>query len=452
MTQLTEVELVAWQPSGTIQTFVVKSNQSVLLGKSTNCGLQLSGHDISEIHCRIGFEGGELWVQDWMSATGTKVNGESVTTKTHFGQGCIVEIGNYKIQISKSNAIKHETQSREAAEPHAASPLADKNDPVQPARRTPDFVPKAPKPLRPVATERDSVADERRVEKKAEVTASFEPLSQDEEVYDRETVELLLAEIEDLRTALAQNDFLHANATASATHEFSDDTEESSQVVRRIKELSEEANRADERVLLLEEMLQAAEDANRSEVEERAHLEAWVGDIERRIGQREAEHAAELNALRARLDSAEKQNGRLQRQLQSSGTSDDETQQRNAELVKLQQENRQLQESLADARKELRQLNQKFENQSATSEAVLRQDLAKIAKEHAEMSRLKFEYAKKIRELEELPMPAAHADPSLQGLREHRQHLREMSQCKKEQPSLSLAGRLKRIWNRVENS
>ena len=52
-------------------------------------------------------------------------------------------------------------------------------------------------------------------------------------------------------------------------------------MLHRIQELAEEANRADERVLILEEMLHAAEDVNRAEVEERAQLEAWVGDIEK---------------------------------------------------------------------------------------------------------------------------------------------------------------------------
>ncbi|MEZ6138492.1 MAG: hypothetical protein R3C53_26720 [Pirellulaceae bacterium] len=62
-------------------------------------------------------------------------------------------------------------------------------------------------------------------------------------------------------------------------------------------------------------MLHAAEDANRSEVEERFHLEAWVGDIEKRIGQRESEHAAELAAMQA-LRSRRSSIRSYQRQLQ----------------------------------------------------------------------------------------------------------------------------------------
>lgn len=119
MIHQTEVELVAWQAGGSTQSIVVKSNQSVLIGRSNNCGLRLSGHSVSDIHCRIGFEEGQLWVQDWMSAAGTKVNGDPVTTKTYFGQGCVVEIGTYRIQVSKADAAKHETESSEEGEHHA---------------------------------------------------------------------------------------------------------------------------------------------------------------------------------------------------------------------------------------------------------------------------------------------------------------------------------------------
>ena len=122
-------------------------------------------------------------------------------------------------------------------------------------------------------------------------------------------------------------------------------------------------------------------------------------------------------------------------------------------MENLQQENRQLQDSLEATEKDLRQLKQKYQNQSEQTEAALREDRAKIAQEHAKMSRLKFEYAQKLRELEEVEVAARtvkEADPRLESLREHRQFLREMSEEKKERQKHSLTGRLKRIWNLVE--
>ncbi len=475
MTHQTQVELVAWHPTGFTLPFVVQANQSVLIGKSRNCGVQLRGHDIADIHCSIGLGEGQLWVQDWMSASGTKVNGAPVTSQTFVGQGCVVEIGSYKIQISTSK--KATLESRGGAEakgaeskPQATSTPADQGTPIehtssmsiQPSAVTAvdvaplsDLSPADSPALEYLATT-DQGEPAAPTSKDASVAPLMQPiagidlLSQDDETYDRETVELLLAEIDDLRMALAQAD----SKPVTSANSMVDDSvaDDSDRVLSRIHELSEEANRAEERVLILEEMLHAAEDANCSEVEERTHLEAWVGDIEKRVGQREAEHAAELEALHERLDSASKINVRLQRQLQDVAVDGERDESPNGDVLEqLQRENGELQNALAEVTKDLRQLKQKFENQSEESDTALREERAKIAREHAEMSRLKYDYAQKIKELEELPLSTTHADPSRQSLLEHRQYLREMNQGKKQRhTSQSLSSRLKSLWSMID--
>lgn len=475
MTHQTQVELVAWHPTGFTLPFVVRADQSVLVGKSNNCGVRLRGHDIADIHCSIGLGDGQLWVQDWTSASGTKVNGEPVTSKTYVGQGCVVEIGSYKIQVSTANKTTLESKGGGDTKPLATStPIGrvhsieesiehSSSEPIPPLEVSTvcvashrEISASAPTDIEHLASTEH--AEQARAACQGEGLAQLVPptsgidlLTQEDETYDRETVELLLAEIDDLRTALAQADSKQINF-ADSMQDVADDADDSDRVLSRIQELSEEANRAEERVLLLEEMLHAAEDANRSEVEERSHLEAWVGDIEKRVGQREAEHAAELEALRERLDSADRANVQLQRQLQHAVAGGDGTDSHDEDVLEqLQLENGKLQNALVDVTKDLRQLKQKYENQSEESETALREERAKIAREHADMSRLKFEYAQKIKELEELPMSTAHADPSRQSVLEHRQQLREMNREKKERHvSQSLSGRLKRIWNMID--
>jgi hypothetical protein len=471
MTHQTQVELVAWHPTGFTLPFVVRADQSVLVGKSNNCGVRLRGHDIADIHCSIGLGDGQLWVQDWTSASGTKVNGDPVTSKTYVGQGCVVEIGSYKIQVSTANKTTLESKGGGDTKPHATSTPVGREDSVEDSSSMsiqPSAVPtvcvashREISASAPTAIEHLTPAEHAEQARAAcqgeglaqlvPPTSGIDLLTQEDEAYDRETVELLLAEIDDLRTALAQADSKQINF-ADSMQDVADDADDSDRVLSRIQELSEEANRAEERVLLLEEMLHAAEDANRSEVEERSHLEAWVGDIEKRVGQREAEHAAELEALRERLDSADKANVQLQRQLQHAVAGGDGTDSHDEDVLEqLQLENGKLQNALVDVTKDLRQLKQKYENQSEESETALREERAKIAREHADMSRLKFEYAQKIKELEELPMSTAHADPSRQSVLEHRQQLREMNREKKERHvSQSLSGRLKRIWNMID--
>jgi hypothetical protein len=446
MTTQTEIEFIAWHPTGFKQAFIVQANQSVLIGKSVNCGVRLNGHDLADIHCSLGFAEGKIWVQDWMSTTGTKVNGELINARTYFGQGCLVELGSYKIQLAKSDKSLSAPQPKGEQEPQEAAPppVADRPDPTPPRTSAPGGN----------AAPHSHVTHSHVTQPQLEAGKSDSAFAWEchaDDVYDRETVELLLAEIEDLRAALAASDAQHSSPP-HVTQPTSVGLDESDQVLQRIQELSEEANRAEERVLVLEEMLHAAEDANRFEVEERSHLEAWVGDIEKRLGQRESEHAAELEALRERLQQSDKHNERLQQHLRQATSHDECQSQPNTDsLGELQQENRCLQEALAEVTKDLRLLKQKFENQAEHSDVALREERAKIAREHAEVSRMKFEYAQKIQELEELPKPMAPAEPGLQGLREHRQYLREMSKEKKDREvSISLAGRLKRIWSSME--
>jgi hypothetical protein len=486
------IRLVAAHGSGACKPYDLKPNQAVLVGKSSNCGLQLVGDDISDIHCRIGFEDGQLWVQDWLSLSGTKVNGESLSAKTQVDQGSVIEIGGYKIQVVDLETA-HRVADKEASpksNPHSLKPDrtsdGSKTNPVPVVvafeRSSDDASTSAGHSgaeINPVkvanqqaSNKQEKLAEPSRAQndkkirpieidkirqpngpKKGAVSADInvDLFSDDGEVYDRETVELLLAEIEDLRTALAMRDADVTSAFQVPT-QVESEAEESEGVLHRIQELVEEANRADERVMILEEMLHAAEDANRSEVEERAHLEAWVSDIEKRVGQREQEHAAEIEAVRERLASAGEQYIRLQRELQGAAATGDSVQVRHEQMLEsLQQENRQLQDSLETAQKDLRQLQQKYENQSEQSEVALREDRAKIAREHAEMSRLKFEYAQKLRSLEEVETKSIHEDdPRLESLREHRQYLREMSEDKKTRQQSTLSGRLKRIWSLVE--
>jgi hypothetical protein len=389
MTTQTEIEFIAWHPTGFKQPFIVQANQSVLIGKSVNCGVRLNGHDI---HCSLGFAEGKIWVQDWMSTTGTKVNGDPISARTFFGQGCVVELGSYKIQLAKSDKslIAPQAQVQEETQPSTLPAITDCPD--QPHSQ--GIEPKVCAASQPQVVEPELVVDT------SEFELSF--LGHEDDVYDRETVELLLAEIEDLRSALAVSDAQRSHEPR--TTQASADLDESDQVLQRIHELSEEANRAEERVLILEEMLHAAEDANRSEVEERSHLEAWVGDIEKRLGQRESEHAAELETLRERLQQADKHNQRLQQQLRQASSSDAGQSQPDTDMLEnLQQENRSLQEALAEVTKDLRLLKHKFDNQAEHSDVALCEERAKIAREQAEVSRMKFNSHKRFRNWKSCP-------------------------------------------------
>ena len=227
-------------------------------------------------------------------------------------------------------------------------------------------------------------------------------------------------------------------------------------MLQRMQELIDEANRSDERVAILEEMLFAAETAKRAEQEERVQLEAWVGEIESRIGQREGEQQAEVESLRQRLEAANQQQEQLQRQLQHAAFAGGAPKQYEQTLEGLQASNHQLQEKLAAAEKQNASLERRLAQASADQEVALRQERANIAQEQAKLSRLRFDVSSKLADIEDLPKQENATDRET-ATRIHalRQHLREIHEQEKQEASevkeTSLTNRLAKLWNRVQN-
>ncbi len=480
-TQTKTITLVARSKSGSVLHCELQPDKGIFVGTSSNCGLQLRGDGLSEIHCRIGLEEGQLWVQDWMSNEGTRVNGEVISTKFEVHLGDVIQIGEQQITVasaapcvngSEPAAVQEENARAEVVERESEpetvvkhEPVAEsivKDEPVQPSHDPPvesssheeaDDVAERAVKVSPEGNSlaRDSVSDEH---ESMDFDSDFFQF-EEEETYDRETVALLQAEIEELQTALAQRDAERFCETNVLEHQHSAAdpvAEESDEVLQRMQDLIDEANRSDERVAILEEMLHAAEDANRSEQEERKQLEAWVGDIETRLGQREEEHLAELDALRQRLDKSNQQQERLQRQLQQSAFSGSVPKQYEETLEELQANNRELQEQLAESQKQRLSLEQRFEQIEGDQEHALREERANLAKEQAKIARLRFELSSKLADVNELPKSENQADKEtahrIQTLREHLREIHE--QEKSEEKEATLATRLAKLWKRVE--
>jgi hypothetical protein len=276
---------------------------------------------------------------------------------------------------------------------------------------------------------------------------------EEEETYDRETVALLQAEIEDLRAALAQRDAEqfgqqtdHGPANSAGVEADSDS------VVIRMQELIDEANRSDERVAILEEMLFASEHTSRSEQEERSQLEAWVGDIEKRIGQREDEHKAEIDALRQRLEESSLQQERLQKQLRQAASGGRAPEHFEEALENLQAGNVELQNKFAESEKERLSLERRIEQQAEEQERALRDERVSLAQEKAKVSRMRFELSNKLSDIEEMPKTENQLDTeTAHKIRTLREHLREIhEQEKQEAKEASLATRLTKLWKRIE--
>ncbi|WP_153556278.1 FHA domain-containing protein [Roseimaritima sediminicola] len=458
------LQLFATGPAGEQRSVALQPNTGVFIGASHQCGLRLRGPEIAEIHCRITYQDGCLTVQEWMHACGTRVNGQTVDGEHVLEADDCLEVGPYRITVNRS--VQTPTEARPSpgdAGPAAAAAEATADE-AAPEENLADLTPDS---LTPDLDLDISMLD-----------SEFDAMASDEdEMFDRETVDLLRAEVAHLQAALAAQEAQHrphpqpgdrdhsdAEAAWDAEHSFSSDPlsnessaerDEPDACLRRMEELIDEANRSDERVAILEEMLQAAELANRFEQEERAQLEAWVGDIEKRVGQREQEHLAETESLKARLQTGEQQVHQLQRKLHRVATEGGAAAADTHTLEELQATNQQLQLQVLALEKQNAELNRKLASASTTEDTRLREERAELAKQHAELSRLRFEVSSKLADFESLPKTQTGADKEA-ATRIHalREHLREIHQQESAADSVrreaSLSGRLSRLWNRLQ--
>lgn len=421
------VTFTAKSSAGAAMTYELKPNSNVFIGSSSNCGFRLADESVSSIHCHLTHEQGKVHVKDWMSAGGTFLDEERIVDSTEVQHGSIIKVGTFSITLNDN--VKPRTPSvpneleRNESNLQSVSPAIDQ------------------------LCENDSLFD---------LGDDFFDIenADEEQTYDHATVALLRAEIDDLRCMLAQRDAdaTHCHRETTEFSATSDGEDTSERMLKRMQDLIDEATHSDERISLLEELLHAAEDANRYEQEERTQLEAWVSDIENRIIQREEEQAAEVEALRGRLEEAAEEQRNLQRKLKQAAENGNAGKQYDETLELLQRSNDTLRGELAQSRKVQANLEQRVEQLSSVSEHALREERASIAKEQAKLARMRYEISQKLAEVDSSPKMQNSVDHEsavrIQALRNHLREIHEQERL--EERESSLTARLAKLWKRVE--
>lgn len=440
--------LTAEREDGQRSTFHLACGRSVLVGSSKDCGLRLDGQRLSPCHCLISLEEGQLWVQDWASTSGTLVNGKPIDAKVSIEPADQLEVGEYRIAAAFSSSPPA-TSSSPARPPMVASEAAGETDPDR------DFREHVQVGEEVALWARDELLDASDAPRERYSAAAMEC-----ESFEQETIALLREEVEALQGLLAERDAQLAELTAAtadsaANCNVENDDEDAAVLLTRMEALLEEAACGDERVVLLEEMLRTAEEANQAEQEERRQLEAWVGDIERRIIQRDDLRNAETESLRGRLDEAIAERDRVQRQLQDAASLGDAAKRYEETLDRLQRQNKSLQDKLAEIAAERANLIKQLESSSHRHDEAMREERAAIAQERAIVSRLRCELANKVAELESSPRPSSKAADEaatrLQALREHLREIHDEEQHEhRGQDNGTLTGRISRLWKRLD--
>ena len=523
----------------------LEDGRSVFVGESDSCGIQVKGEGVANIHCLIDVDGEDVFIQDWASDAGTKVNGDAIEDKTPIQTGDSVAIGSVTLVLAggpspaakessdnSSPRLESETKPREESvgmehlgydeEPATSTaveePEAVSQQPVvMPATgRLSDSFESASSELPDQTTveaqgfpmtddgfdagdsllpeaidgagdddlndaEPDSLPIENETEDAFDSIDDFgansltaddldwDPAGIEDDEIDPEIVQLLKSEIEDLRLQLAERDEListmervnedHESTADSASSQTFDSAAASDELVTRVDDLLAELAEHDERVETLQELLQTAEIQNQAEREERNCLETWVGEIEQRIGERESEWQAESDALRERLDATCEQRDQLQQQLHAAskrlGDGADVDAAPDETLQKLQQQNADLQASLEQSHKQCASLTRQIERLQTEEPESLQEERAVLAKEKADVSRMRFELSKQLQEIGEAPVRDDHPDREfaykLQTLREHLREIHEEEKCEREQRGESLFGRISGLWKRVDD-
>jgi pSer/pThr/pTyr-binding forkhead associated (FHA) protein len=508
------------------RTFELEAGKGVFIGSAAQCGIQLSGSEVSPIHCRLSVEGGAIHLHDWMSGTGTLVNGQKIDPEAELSLEDAIQIGNHRIELSTSpraasfdnvctSPLDEQLRSRPklatdgpgtaetSSQPPALSPLASVSPPaaVPPepavfpeAVRSPAAEQSPLTALSPVveaqsetsALSAESAQESASVESALaereltttpgsssvgslhSVESSRSPSSADfwdeleftssssssEDPVDRETVDLLMAEIEDLRAALGDQrpgsrDRELPSSLASGNASQSSRTIEN--LEQRLEQLLGEAELSDQRIRMLEDLLLAADSAHRAQQEEKEYLESWLEDIEQKFSLREQEHLAELECLRNANDSTKQEIQALQRRLAKAAAGSDMSHQYEEALEQLQHSNAQLQEQVQEAQQRCRRLEQQLADSPVTESQELRVERADLARQRAELARQRHELVSQLAlasgEGKEEVAVETEMSCRLRALREHLREIHE--QEKQEKAERSLTSRISHLWHRV---
>jgi serine/threonine protein kinase len=95
--------------------------ETLLIGRGDACGLKLSDHSVSRIHCRLTLSDNRLLLEDAGSRWGTLVNGEAVETR-ELQPGDRITIGDTELRVEREGQIVTTMVPARLLERDAASP------------------------------------------------------------------------------------------------------------------------------------------------------------------------------------------------------------------------------------------------------------------------------------------------------------------------------------------
>lgn len=93
------MKLVIEDGSGTRSTVPFATDEITVGRAAEGLTFRLGERNVSRRHARFAQAGGTVWVEDLGSRTGTRVNGERITSRRKLRPGDLVQIGDYDVAV-----------------------------------------------------------------------------------------------------------------------------------------------------------------------------------------------------------------------------------------------------------------------------------------------------------------------------------------------------------------
>ncbi len=222
--------------------------------------------------------------------------------------------------------------------------------------------------------------------------------------------------------------------------------QQSQQLLDRLEHMLNELQQKDEQVATLTDLLEAAEETNRLERDERGQLNSWLKDIEQRFGSREQEWQAEREELNKRLQLIIAERDRAENTVKADSATG-----------KLQAAQNLLQALRVTADEQRRQLQESEATISELQHKLKQVQELRPREERVELAELKAEIARQKQEIESLRLQGQRgsmddADLKLRALRQHLNEIHEEEKIRRAEleEQNKLSNRLSRLWWRME--
>jgi pSer/pThr/pTyr-binding forkhead associated (FHA) protein len=446
--------------NGDSVNFLLAPGKSVFAGVAKNCSLQLSGADISSIHCRISFDGQSIKVFDWMSASGTFIGGQRIEGEVEVPAGTVLQLGNQTLRILDNGKFNIQPN------------LSLDDFSTETTNRIPD------EEIRVGGVNREksklsTVAPCKQVEavKGQDLTVNSNETASDDfnlDVFELdEVVEQPIQNSTNTRDdPWAQEERTEDPAFSDWIHDslvelpdqngyspFNQDEDQGlvASMESRIRDLLNEAEQSDQRIAVLEDLLLACESAQAAQFEERQCFAAWLQDIERKFGEREAEHLAEVEAVKRMVAEGQVEIQQLHQRLVKASSMPSGHTEVMTTLEELRVSNLRLQDQLRGSQDRCRELEQQVAIADSPRLEDLRMEMAVLAQERAELARQRHELVNQLTLASSVPKQASSEDQEMAcRIRTLREHLREIhSQEQTTQSGTSFTARLSNLWHRA---